>query len=276
MNNKSLLEKIRGLAYVQIAKKQYEVFPTPLETLRHLEFEIPFGNSVDQEKIREANMTLDAYGCLGRVAQSAAIIEKHFPDAAIKIGEVWIDALRNMLLHPLLMTREVKEESYYEEILMYEEPHAVLLVEGKQFEPLSVPLKMDIYHPLVQEFPLWEGITSSHLVSFSQLEESPTRRMVILMQAEKICPGTTLVQENKIGLLHFMNFTGEAIALAKDVLEKRPVARTFYFLYLVTGDDKYREIIERKYMPETFKFLEKEVEKHACKSCKCGKDKKKK
>jgi len=180
MENKRLIEKVRHIAYERIAEKKYEVFPTPLETLRNLQFKIPCGNSVNQEKIREANLTMDSYGCLGRVAQSAAIIEKHFPQIKLEIAEVWIDALRNMLLHPLLITGEIKEESYYEEILMYEEPHAVLLLNGKQFEPLSVPLSMDIHHPLVQPFPLWEGIASSHLVSVSQLESSLSRRMVLV------------------------------------------------------------------------------------------------
>ncbi len=243
------VKKIRELALSNSAWLDFQVKDTPLETLKTIKFQIPVGSKVfNQQEICHQNLILDSQGCLGRVALAATIMEKHFPSTSLAFGEVWEDYLRSLMLETLQDDPSLKNDvSFMEELLLYEEPHAVLVVDGKQFDPLSLAFGQDIQHPRIQSFPLWEAIASSIMVSEAQLEKNPAERLKILESAEKLCPGLLMVIENMAEPLELLERNEEVIRKVEWILEKRPNARGFYVACLLTSDPLYCEEIKRIY-----------------------------
>ncbi len=251
-----MIEEIRNLAYRQAEKLEYVLKDSPLDTLRTIKFNIQTSQFIDQMQFVLLNLELDSKSCLGRAAQAAAIAEKHFPEANLKIAEVWQDLLAGIMLTLLYQNPNKQfDPSFMQELLMYEEPHLVLMVNGVQFEPLSLQLGHDIQHPRIQPFPLWEGITASVLVSKAWLEPKPEKKLEILQQAEKICPGIVLIRENMCEPLELLGRIDEVIETAKWCLKHRPCARTLYVLCLLTGEQKYYNELTRKYSEEIIKYF---------------------
>ncbi len=213
---KEIVKEIRKIAYNQTKSAHYALGSDPVETLQNITFNVQVGQTIDQRRFAKLNLELNSESCLGRVALSAAIIEKHFPNANLQLAEVWKDWLANLMLKLLQEDWSRRfDASFMQELLMYEEPHLILTVDNIQFEPLSIALGQDIKHPQIKTFPLWEGITASVLVSKAWLETDPSKKLKILNQAEKICPGLTLVQENMCTPLELLGQTDKVIEKAK-------------------------------------------------------------
>jgi len=251
------MKKVRQMAYAKANNLKYVLKEDPIKTLMSISnFQVGAELFIEQEQFANFNLELDGKSCLGRVAQAAAIVEKRFPEAKIEIAEVWEDWLAGIMLKML------KEEparrldpTFMQELLMYEEPHLVLVINGKQFEPLSIQLGQNIEHPKIKTFPLWEGVTASVMVSEAWLEKNPNRKLKILKQAEKICPGLTLVRENMCAPLELLGRIDEVIENAKWALERRPCARTLYVLWLFTGNQVYYKQLTEKYTEEITKYF---------------------
>jgi hypothetical protein len=256
MQNK--VNKVREIVYQQITEKYYGKHKDAVTLLLNFPFYFSTNQNINQFQIATYNLELDGRGCLGKVAQAGAAVEKEFPDAQLMFGEVLEDCFRNILLD-ILKNEPEQPNSFFDELLMYEEPHSVLLVDERQFEPLSIPFQQNVSHPKVKTFPFWEGVTASRLISKAWLEKNPYRKIRILAEAEKICPEMIATKENLSSYLLLVNEEQEAIRLAEETLAVRPTARSMYFLYLLTKDWKYIEMIEEKYSPAVVHLLEKEV-----------------
>lgn len=252
--------EVREIAFAAASELEYGTRKTEnlFDFLKSLPFNFTARQNFDQRQIALFNLSFDNRSCLGRVAQAGAILEKEFPDAEIMFGEVLEDFFRNILLD-MLRENPDQPDSFFEELLMYEEPHDILLIDGKQFEPLSVVYQKDIAHPKVKALPFWEAIAASTMVSLAWLEEDPYEKIRILAEAEKICPGMTAIKESLAGYLLFLDREQQAIDLAMETLQIRPTARALYFLYLLTGSGEYAARIKKIYSPRTFELLGKEV-----------------
>jgi len=213
---------------------------------------------MSQRQIAFLNLKLDGCGCLGRIAQAGAMVEKKFPDAKLMFGEVLEDFFCNLLLD-VLKKEPTQPDSFFNELLMYEEPHSILLINGKQFEPLSVPYQMDVIHPKIAVLPFWEAVTASMMISKAWLENNPHRKIVILAEAENVCPGMIAVKENLASCLLLLNRKQYSIKLAEEILVVRPTARLMYFLFILTEDEKYIKMIEEKYSSRVVNLLKEEV-----------------
>ncbi len=250
------IEETRELAYKKSESIDYQPRETLIETANAIPFDIPTGPLPEQDYIARKNIELDEESCLGRVAQAGAFIERLFPEADVKYAEVWKDRFAEILIDVLKKEPEKRfDPSFMTELLMYEEPHAILTINGHQYEPLSRKLGVNIEHPRIKEFGLWEGITSSRMVSKSNLESDPKKRLYILDKAEEICPGTTLVRENKAGILVYLDRTREAIESIEWLLERRPCARTLLTHYLLTGSMESYETLKNTYTEEIIKYI---------------------
>lgn len=250
------VEEIRKLAHEKISGLSYKILSKPLETVKTIKFDIPRGQSVDQAIISAQNLELDQASCLGRVAQSAAVIEKHFKETDLTLAEVWEDNLRNIMLAKLDANESlVYDPTFMDELLMYEDPHTVILVDGVQFDPLSLELGFNIEHPRIKSFPLWESIVSSVLVSRAWLENDPSKKLEILETAESICPGLTLVKENIVSAYILLDETDKAIEAVKWCHEKRPCARMIYVLYLLTNERIYHDQLTKTYTKEIIQYF---------------------
>jgi hypothetical protein len=251
-------QEIHKIAHRQIAGKYYGNHKDALTLLRNFPFYFSTELNLDQRQIALFNINLDGRGCLGKVAQAGAVVEKEFPEAKIQFGEVLEDFFCNILLD-MLKKNPDQSDSFFEELLMYEEPHSVLLFNGRQFEPLSIPFQQDISHPKIKAFPFWEAVTASRMISEAWLEENPYRKIEILVEAGKICPEMVAIKENLSSYFILIDRERYAIDLAEETLAIRPNARTMYFLYLLTKDRKYIKMIEEKYSPKIAYLLRKEV-----------------
>ncbi|MEI7425832.1 MAG: hypothetical protein WCK16_02825 [Candidatus Moraniibacteriota bacterium] len=252
------IQEVRAMAYRMIAGKANKNFNNAFDLLKNFPFDFSTERGMSQQQIAFLNLKLDGCGCLGKVAQAGAMVEKKFPDAKLMFGEVLEDFFCNILLD--MLKKEITQpDSFFEELLMYEEPHSVLLVDGKQFEPLSIPYQQDIAHSKIAVLPFWEAVTASILISTAWVEHNPHRKVKILAEAEMICPGMTAVKENLASCLLLLNRKQYSIKLAEEILVVRPTARLMYFLFILTEDEKYIKMIEEKYSSRVVDLLEKEV-----------------
>jgi hypothetical protein len=240
------IESVKKLAEEKIKEKGFRLYGSPIETLKGLHFNIPVDDYFTQNDLTHMNLELDERSCLGRLAQASAFIEQNFSGSNFKYGEVWKDMLASILIKRLEDEPELgNDPTYLRELLMYEEPHSVILVNGNQYDPLSVGLDFEIVHPTVMGFDLWEGIASSYMVSESYLEQDLGERLKILDEAEKICPGTTFVRENTINPLYELGRTEEANTALEWVLERRPCARTLYVHHFLTeSGESYQRLLK--------------------------------
>jgi hypothetical protein len=255
-------EKARMMALDIVKSMDLGKYDTPEEALRHYPWNFEIGSNVDQQKMAEWNLKLDGRSCLGRVAQAAALVELQFPDSTVGCAEVLSDHLRGDMLAQIkerLPYDKTLRDEWLRELLMYEEPHAVVTVDGEQFDPLSTVYPVTINHPVIQPHPLWEGIASDMKVAEAWLEQDPEKKLQILEEAEKLCPGTTVVPENKVGALILLGKEEEAIALVKELVVKRPNARALYFLWISTGDEQYKKRLDEEYTPYMIDVLKQET-----------------
>lgn len=249
-------KEAQELAHRQAEKIEFEHGPTPFETFYSINFNIPRSQFVDQETIAKLNLELDPQSRLGRVAVAAAIMEQYHPAFPLSLGEVWDDYLKDLMFIKLSNQPNMADDpTFMQELLMYEEPHAVVIIGDIQFEPLSLEFGAPIIHPRVEIFPLWPAIAASVTVSMAQFEKDPKRRLLILEQAEKTCPGLTLVRENTAELLELLGDLTGAIEAVRWSLERRPCARTLYVMYLLTGDKQCYDKLVRTYTDKIIQYF---------------------
>jgi len=245
----------RNLAYVGIESLEYAVRDTPMETLKTVNFGVSaISLQYSQEEFVKLNLSVDRRSCLGRAAQAAAIVEKHFPSAKVQLGEVRKNYLAGLMIQ-ILHEEPLKslDPSFMQELLMYEEPHLVVVVDGQQFEPLSIQLGCDIVHPEVATFPIWEGVASAVTVSESHTETNPRKKLDLLWEAEEMCPSMSLVQENICGPMAELGL--DTVGVVDECLRRRPCARTLFVLAVLTGEEKYYEQLARKYTSKITEFF---------------------
>jgi hypothetical protein len=195
--------------------------------------------------------------CLGRAAKAAAFVEKWFPNAQLQYAEVLEDHLRNMMLG--IITEGVVEESMLTELLSYEDPHAVIVVEGAQFDPISVQLGMPVVHPKIGCHKVWNGFASDWLVESSKLTTEWSEKQAFFNKAEQICESTAYLAEAKATASLAMGKIDEAEYNLNKALEMRPTARTMFALAML-GNAEAKTRFYQIYPVELYSLLEKEME----------------
>jgi len=253
--------------WVDLDKVSYELDPSSLiKTFRSLNFGLQpesVSGPLDQQEVVVNNLELNQKSCLGRLALAAAVAEKHFPGIKVFGAEVWEDGLRNRLLAMLKVDPSLADDpSFWRELLLYEEPHAVLYFQGRQYDPLETVLHEPIRHPRVLIRPVWNLVASSWLVSRHWLEDEEMDKRKFLAAAEMVCPGTMLAAGALLPfLINLQEGKRQAIALAEWMAKRNPTARIWYALHLITGDDRYLGIIAENYGEKIFPYLEEYHEK---------------
>jgi hypothetical protein len=252
------VQEVRAMAHGLVAKKGNKNFNNAFDLLKNFPFDFSTERGMSQRQIALFNLKLDNRSCLGKIAQAGAIMEKEFPDAKIMFGEVLTDFFCNTLLD-ILQRESSQPDSFFEELLMYEEPHCIILIDGKQFDPLSVPYQKNITHSRITTLPFWEAVTAARLISWAWLENNPDCKIKILTEANSICSGMIAIKENLASYSLLLDRNQYSIDLAKEILLVRPTARLMYFLFRLTEDEKYIKMIENKYSARMVYLLRKEV-----------------
>ena len=169
--------------------------------------------SYSQHDLAEMNLELDPRSCLGRLALMVYLVERYFPSlmSLVRCAEVRRDFFRQLMLKqwgPTYDSGRLPPESWLMELLMYEDPHSIMSVGGRQCDPLfyayaevdGLPVG-GMAHPSVHEFSPWEAIVAFQMVAEASLLTDPVQAVAILREAEKVCPGTCLVRQNIVGQL---------------------------------------------------------------------------
>lgn len=201
------------------------------------------GDNTTQEELSQINQELNPRSCLGRAALSFAILEKYFKGQAdqFEYGEVLEDWFWNTLMTQWRTYYEPKSiplpEGWVNELLTYEEPHAVMVGRNDfQFEPLSTLIKKEVRHPKTNSYPIWPAITSAFIVSEAISEKDPMNKLKLLEDAEKICPNTALVKQNRIEPLILLGRDEEARSILKEIIAIKPNSRAFFMLETLFDD----------------------------------------
>jgi hypothetical protein len=247
---------VRNLAYSKIKKLPKPNTDNPIEALKNLDWSVPNNEvSVDQDELVRLNLELDPNYCFGRLAAAAAFVELWFPKAKLQFGEVLEDVLRNIMLDDLALPIV---ESELKELLMYEDPHAVLVIDGMQFDPVLVKLDLDIRHPKLGLHPIWEGLTVTWLTQKARMANSLDETMGMLRQAEALCPGTSIVTSYFAELEAKHGTNERAIELLAKANELRLTARGLFVAAALGDEDSFKKF-HQIYHPALFRILAEEV-----------------
>jgi len=226
-----------------------------------------------QQDIAVMNLALDPHSCLGRIALSISLIEKYFPELTpeVRCAEVTSDFFRAQMLRQWserYSSQKLPPEGWLEELLMYEEPHAILTIGGQQFDPLFCLFAggirypgEEMVHPAVQEFSSWEAVTAFRLVSKANLLTNIEQKVDLLRKANSVCPGTCLVWQNLIGPLMLIggeDDISESKLLLTGLCDVAPSIRSLMSLRLCFGETHHAT---SEYDEHLFSLLETTVGK---------------
>lgn len=244
IKNKALQKKIT-----------FEKHTTLFETLsKGVSWNIP--QTYTQQEIVEWNLEMDSRSCFGRVVDAAVIAEKHFPQTPLLFGEVVEDVLAQMLLMDIHKGNH--PDSYFHELLMYEEPHLVAVVDGVQYEPLSQQLGAMIRHPKVETLPVWESIAATVLISESLMTKDLVLRKKFLDQAKELSPRLMIVDEHLAAYSTIVDY-GSCVEKYKALVARRMTARNLFLLYLHTENSSYKQQLCDIYTSQMYDILHEQA-----------------
>jgi len=234
-------------------------FTDPLLFLYSLDWDISAGPQFSEDVLAIMNVNLDERGCFGRAVKAAVLSTELFPSSKIFSAEVCEDFFRAMLINDATASNW-RDPTYIAEILQYENPHQVIICDGRQFDPLFKDLMgwpQELKHPVVLIQDLWAGLHCSYLVSEALLDKTNNPQACIsqLYRALSLYPSNILVKENLAALHASYNDFSKATFFAREVLKFRKDAKTLFFLWILTNDEAYKRQIIAQYNPAMFNYL---------------------
>lgn len=123
-------------------------------------------DNVQYEYFKKPNgfmeMVMSAQDCVGRAVLAAGLIQDE--NLELQFGEV----LKDWFADYLLKERDNQPIEVLKEVIYYEIPHAVVVINEKQFDPISsvLPIGLDITHE-IQVMDLYAGILGMCAVNFA-------------------------------------------------------------------------------------------------------------
>lgn len=248
----SAIEYVKGLAYANIEGLE-PLSSDPIEALMALDWKFGVGDEpIDQTELMKINLALGPEFCLGRSARAAAFVDKWFPGTKVQYAEVLSDALRNILLEDI--ENHKHDLSYLNEILMYEEPHSVVVVDGRQFDPISKQLGWEVIHPKINCCEVWAGLTSHWLLSKAQGSVCLVEKSSLISQAEELWPEQSFLLETKALMYSDREEFDKSIEYLRMVEPLRPHARQLVTLDRL-GDPLAKDLFLKFYPVELYDLL---------------------
>lgn len=245
------IEENRNLAHKNARRflgAGFEPKDTLPMTLGSLDWRPYVIGSYNQRELAELNIALNPHGCLGRIAIALATAEIAFPEEAksIKFGEVVEDFFWHEMMHQwnykyrfVASSGGSLPEGWIRELLMYEEPHGVLVIDGVQYDPLfslsNSP--QNAKHPKVHSLDPWSAIHCATMVAHASLEPDLRKRLTRLEAAAAACPTMLLPIQNAAEVYFRLDMIGEAGSCIRDVLKWRKTVDGFVMWNLLTGEE---------------------------------------
>lgn len=220
--------------YVQKGRK----FSDPVDMLwrsQNWDAFIHPGYSVTQTELLSLNEKFDPRSCFGRVVLMVLMLEEFFPESKVQVADVITDALAVAMLDKIKTEEnDVYRREMAQEILMYEEPHAVVVVDGFQFDPISVVMRHQIKHPNVRLHDPWDAIATACIVNHALKNDDPVARSITLQRAALFCPNMRVLEQNQLvvkATLDYPHTKDDCKKFISDGLN----ARILYFMWAEYG-----------------------------------------
>lgn len=251
-----LVKEVRDFAYQKIIGLSPDSID-PIEALMGLDWDCSTDlTEVTQKDLAAANHRLDERFCLGRAAKAAAFVENWFPTSELFFAEVRQDALRDFMLKKM---RDNPSVSEVEELLMYEEPHGIIVVDNKQFDPLSKNVGRMIRHPNVAPTSVWEGIACEWLCSKVIFNTDLFDKLGTIELALQLSPNSTNALAIRAASYLELGMDFEAMRDLETVIRLRPNARSMFISQLM-GSDVAGVMLRNAYPQAVTDYLEAEFQ----------------
>ncbi len=251
MNLEEHVRNTRSLANMAastlIDQDRFEFYPNRLTTLRSINWgKDARVNEENFQDLREWNLDPNCH--LGQLAISLEIAQRQFPQVVpIYFGEVrkgyvreqmlveWKTTLRDKMLGP----HALPPNDWTRRFVASEFPHGVLVIEGKQYDPMLQKQEhsLNAEHPLVFVFEPWMALSAARLVALSRTEPDSTERLKLLGHALKLCPDMLLPREERACILHGLGRMEEALEDVEFVLDHRILAGGMLFYEGITKEE---------------------------------------
>lgn len=252
----NLVKEVREFAYQKI-DGLVPSSENPIEALMQLEWDCSTDISkISQKDLAAANHRLDERFCLGRTAKAGAFVDKWFPGSELSFGEVRQDVLRDYMLQ---MMGDNPSTSQVEELLMYEEPHGIIVVDGQQFDPLSKNVGRMLQHPQVAQAPIWEGIAAEWLGSKVIFNTDLEDKLGTIEYALQLSPNSTNALAIRAANYLEWGMDYEAMRDLETVIQLRPNARSL-FIAMVMGSQTAETMLYQTYPEAVIVYLKNELD----------------
>jgi hypothetical protein len=195
--------------------------------------------------------------------RAAVLVEQLFPNDLLYSGLVCENLFRDMLLGRRFEEKHWGDNSYIKEILQYEEARIVLVdVKGNHFDPLFKKISYtpeNLSHPLVEVHDLWEGLHSFYLVVsavVARKNNELNKYCKLLFRVNSLYSSNSLVKETLSRLHSLFSRTGKAVELVNEITLNHKNAKTLFYLWEITGDEVYKNMIINDYNIKMFDYLD--------------------
>jgi hypothetical protein len=221
------------------ARLSIKKFETAIETLENIKW-IRLNEKISDKILKARTLNLDIKTDLGRIAATVAILENFFPEDIVKVAELY---------------QSKKAESSFktmEDILEYENQQLIVIINGIQYDPNSLHEVWPQYEGLM-EFSPWKAIATSRMII--ELEDKNSfKKIRLLNHLKKACP-LKLLDYQLVSAYTEVGNLKKAIDVAKKLSETKPQARLYYALYFLTGDNRYKDLLNCVYGTEMFETI---------------------
>ena len=259
-------QNYRRLAYEKLDDQlaQVSVKGTLRETLMAYPWERLEGKNFSNSDFNQMNLSFDTRSCLPRSLFCVMVGEKFFPETEVKVAEVLEDLFRDFLLSIAQIERyKWNDPTFIAELLMYEEPHFTVVIDGKQFEPLTVGLPLPQEHPKINLLEdTWAALASAHTVSEAlsyHAQGDEDRFKASLYEAKELCPQLILVYENLLPAVFAEGDMERTKELIHFLHGKRADAKFLWVAYQITRDKKYLDEFLSTYPQQVFDYITKQA-----------------
>ena len=217
----------------------------------------------EKEEVVMKSININANSCFGKMLKASVLVEQLFPKHSLCSGLVCENLFRDMLLGRKFEAKYWNDDSYIKEILQYEEAR-IILVDGKgnHLDPLFKKISYSpetLAHPLVEVYDLWEGLHAFYLI-ISAVEARKNNNLnkycKLLFRVNSLYSCNSLVKETLARLHSLFSRTGKAVELVNEIALNHKNAKTLFYLWEITGDEVYKNMIIDDYNIKMFDYLD--------------------
>lgn len=217
-------------------------------------------------RVKEAmigSININTNSCFGKMLRAAVLAEQLFPNHLLYSGLVCENLLRDILLSRRSEAKFWEDENYIKEILRYEEPRIIILdEEGYQFDPLFKTISYNpetSSHPSVECYGLWEGLHAFYLVTLfleARKNLGINHYCSLLFKINSLYFNNILVRKTWANVHCLIDHKDKSIKLALETTLKYKSAKELFFLWEITEDLIYKEIIIENYDIKMFNYFD--------------------